>query len=82
MRTNNQYFETVVSILGLENNSPCLSYAQYSNGLWELKIRTLQLEYDVFYDAETGELPGVSFEPITGIEYGKSYSFESLRKAS
>jgi len=82
MKNTNLCFEAVVRLLSLENNSPRLVSAQRCGGLWELKIRTTGLEYDVFYDEESGELPGISFEPRTDVEYGSVYPCVSFDTAA
>jgi len=82
MKNANEVFENVVNMLELENNCPRLISAQCEEGLWQLRIRTLSLVYDVFYDEESGELPGVNFEPITDLEAVYGYKKHSFGKTA
>lgn len=54
--------------LGLEyDNFQCIS-AEKHDGLYELVIRTICMEYTAYVDAKDGSVPGIISEPHINLE--------------
>lgn len=75
-------YTAAVEALELKDNSPRLVSAEFVNGFWELKIRTLVMVYDLIVDAASRELVGINFEPAVDAETVYTYTPELFAKAA
>ena len=57
-----------ISCADLYNNDPRCTCAVLNNGLYELEIRTTFQRYDFYVGAVSGEVLGISSEPVLDID--------------
>ncbi len=48
----------------IQNDEPRCLYSRYADGLYHFVVSTFSLKYEFYVDAETGEVPGISMEPL------------------
>ncbi len=64
--------ESALREAGLDTAADCAE--KYENGYWVVEFTACELRYTCYVDAETGDVPGLSFEPVPV----KSYAAESF----
>lgn len=64
---------------GLENNDPVLFSAARNGGLYELVVRSNLQRYEFYVGAVSGDVLGISCEPVLDMAEALCYHFEKSR---
>lgn len=62
--TAQEIIDYVINRLELDSSARCISI-NLKDDLYELELRTLLVKYDIYADALTGDIVGISTEPDT-----------------
>ena len=66
--TQNQALRSAIAYAELKNAEPRCTSGSYADGLFHFIVTTLYLRYEFYVDAVSGEVLGISTEPLSYLE--------------
>ena len=66
--TPDQALQCVIAYAELKNDEPVCTSCSFTDGLFHFIVTTLYLRYEFYVDAVSGEVLGISTEPLSYLE--------------
>ena len=63
--TPDQALRCAIAYAELKNNEPVCTSCSFTDGLFRFSVTTLYLRYEFYVDAVSGEILGISTEPLS-----------------